>query len=250
MAASWTATATAGRSGTRGGRGHGGFGRGGSRCVAPAHLTRRRRRLSTRSRRWATANDVRASGAGANGTLGYGVLEYTFVEQGFVTMLLVTPTARRQGAGPTAAHRARGCPHCEAVHLGQRLQPAAAPARRPTPGRPIARPGRTRPGTVRPVPRETERPALKLPPDMAGHTPRDTPRRTHPARPGGLTPISLSNGRDHRGKRTTAAVDNSRTRAGLTATRWPPSVRPPRPRGRRPRGRRWARCSSGRALRP
>jgi ribosomal protein S18 acetylase RimI-like enzyme len=35
----------------------------------------------------------------ASGPLGYSVLEYTFFEQGFVTMLMVAPTARRQGVG-------------------------------------------------------------------------------------------------------------------------------------------------------
>ncbi|MER5353913.1 GNAT family N-acetyltransferase [Kitasatospora sp. NPDC002551] len=33
----------------------------------------------------------------ASGPLGYSVLEYTFFEQGFVTMLMVAPTARGQG---------------------------------------------------------------------------------------------------------------------------------------------------------
>ncbi|MFF4776359.1 GNAT family N-acetyltransferase [Microtetraspora fusca] len=35
----------------------------------------------------------------ASGPLGYSVLEYTFFEQGFVTMLTVAPTARRQRVG-------------------------------------------------------------------------------------------------------------------------------------------------------
>jgi ribosomal protein S18 acetylase RimI-like enzyme len=35
----------------------------------------------------------------ASGPLGYSVLEYTFFEQGFVTMLMVAPTARRQRVG-------------------------------------------------------------------------------------------------------------------------------------------------------
>ncbi|WP_200307695.1 GNAT family N-acetyltransferase [Streptomyces adelaidensis] len=35
----------------------------------------------------------------ASGPLGYSVLEYTFFEQGFVTMLMVAPTARRKGVG-------------------------------------------------------------------------------------------------------------------------------------------------------
>jgi GNAT superfamily N-acetyltransferase len=35
----------------------------------------------------------------ASGPLGYAVLEYTFFEQGFVTMLMVAPSARRRGVG-------------------------------------------------------------------------------------------------------------------------------------------------------
>lgn len=35
----------------------------------------------------------------ASGPVGYGVLAYTFFEQGFITMLMVAPTARRQGVG-------------------------------------------------------------------------------------------------------------------------------------------------------
>lgn len=35
----------------------------------------------------------------ASGPVGYGVLEYTFFEQGFVSMLMVAPHARRRGAG-------------------------------------------------------------------------------------------------------------------------------------------------------
>jgi GNAT superfamily N-acetyltransferase len=35
----------------------------------------------------------------ASGPLGYSVLEYTFFEQGFLTMLMTAPTARRQGVG-------------------------------------------------------------------------------------------------------------------------------------------------------
>jgi len=34
-----------------------------------------------------------------SGPLGYGVLEYTFFEQGFVSLLMVAPTARRKGVG-------------------------------------------------------------------------------------------------------------------------------------------------------
>ncbi|WP_329030971.1 MULTISPECIES: GNAT family N-acetyltransferase [unclassified Streptomyces] len=36
---------------------------------------------------------------GATGSLGYCVLEYTFFEQGFVTMLMVAPEARGRGVG-------------------------------------------------------------------------------------------------------------------------------------------------------
>jgi GNAT superfamily N-acetyltransferase len=35
----------------------------------------------------------------SSGPLGYSVLEYTFFEQGFVTMLMVAPSARRRGVG-------------------------------------------------------------------------------------------------------------------------------------------------------
>nr|WP_234046944.1 GNAT family N-acetyltransferase [Streptomyces adelaidensis] len=35
----------------------------------------------------------------ASGPLGYSVLEYSFFEQGFVTMLMVAPSARRRGVG-------------------------------------------------------------------------------------------------------------------------------------------------------
>ncbi|WP_326665614.1 GNAT family N-acetyltransferase [Streptomyces sp. NBC_00385] len=35
----------------------------------------------------------------ASGPVGYCVLEYTFFEQGFVTMLMVAPRARRRGVG-------------------------------------------------------------------------------------------------------------------------------------------------------
>ncbi len=35
----------------------------------------------------------------ASGPMGYSVLEYTFFEQGFITMVMVAPTARRQGVG-------------------------------------------------------------------------------------------------------------------------------------------------------
>ncbi|MEV7375783.1 GNAT family N-acetyltransferase [Streptomyces sp. NPDC090301] len=36
---------------------------------------------------------------GASGPLGYCVVEYTFFEQGFVTMLMVAPSARGRGVG-------------------------------------------------------------------------------------------------------------------------------------------------------
>ena len=35
----------------------------------------------------------------SSGPLGYSVLEYSFFEQGFVTMLMVAPSARRRGVG-------------------------------------------------------------------------------------------------------------------------------------------------------
>ncbi|MER5885888.1 GNAT family N-acetyltransferase [Streptomyces sp. NPDC001941] len=37
--------------------------------------------------------------ADASGPIGYGVLEYTFFEQGFVSMLMVAPAARGRGVG-------------------------------------------------------------------------------------------------------------------------------------------------------
>ncbi|MER5618800.1 GNAT family N-acetyltransferase [Streptomyces sp. NPDC002215] len=36
---------------------------------------------------------------GASGLFGYCVVEYTFFEQGFVTMLMVAPSARGRGVG-------------------------------------------------------------------------------------------------------------------------------------------------------
>ncbi|WP_078067563.1 GNAT family N-acetyltransferase [Streptomyces jeddahensis] len=49
-------------------------------------------------RRWCEQGLVLVA-EGASGPWGYSVLEYTFFEQGFVTMLMVAPTARRQGVG-------------------------------------------------------------------------------------------------------------------------------------------------------
>ncbi|MFJ8694195.1 GNAT family N-acetyltransferase [Streptomyces roseolilacinus] len=49
----------------------------------------------------------------AAGPLGYSVLEYNFFEQGFITMVMVAPTARRQGVGVrliNAAKVARATP--------------------------------------------------------------------------------------------------------------------------------------------
>ncbi len=49
-------------------------------------------------RRWCERRSVLLA-EDASGPLGYGVLEYTFFEQGFVTMLMVAPGARRRGVG-------------------------------------------------------------------------------------------------------------------------------------------------------
>ncbi|MCX4775335.1 GNAT family N-acetyltransferase [Streptomyces sp. NBC_01264] len=42
----------------------------------------------------------------ASGPLGYCVVEYTFFDQGFVTMLMVAPAARSQGVGQLLLHAA------------------------------------------------------------------------------------------------------------------------------------------------
>jgi GNAT superfamily N-acetyltransferase len=47
-------------------------------------------------RRWC-AHGLLLLAEDASGPMGYGVLEYTFFEQGFVSMLTVAPHARRQG---------------------------------------------------------------------------------------------------------------------------------------------------------
>lgn len=49
-------------------------------------------------RRWCEDGVVLLA-RGSSGPLGYSVLEYTFFEQGFVTMLMVAPSARRRGVG-------------------------------------------------------------------------------------------------------------------------------------------------------
>ncbi|MFD4862404.1 GNAT family N-acetyltransferase [Streptomyces atratus] len=49
-------------------------------------------------RRWCQQGLVIAA-EDASGLLGYCVVEYTFFEQGFVTMLMVTPSARGRGVG-------------------------------------------------------------------------------------------------------------------------------------------------------
>ncbi|AXE80530.1 GNAT family N-acetyltransferase [Streptomyces atratus] len=49
-------------------------------------------------RRWCQQGLVIAA-EDASGLLGYCVAEYTFFEQGFVTMLMVTPSARGRGVG-------------------------------------------------------------------------------------------------------------------------------------------------------
>ncbi|WP_033329407.1 GNAT family N-acetyltransferase [Streptomyces yerevanensis] len=53
---------------------------------------------SASTRRWCEQGLVLLA-EDASGPLGYGVLEYTFFEQGFVTLLMVAPTARRKGVG-------------------------------------------------------------------------------------------------------------------------------------------------------
>ncbi|WP_030251220.1 GNAT family N-acetyltransferase [Streptomyces sp. NRRL S-455] len=54
------------------------------------------RRVSIR--RWCEQGSVLLA-EDASGLLGYSVLEYTFFEQGFITMVTVAPTARRRGVG-------------------------------------------------------------------------------------------------------------------------------------------------------
>ncbi|WTY09539.1 GNAT family N-acetyltransferase [Streptomyces canus] len=49
-------------------------------------------------RRWCEQSVVLMA-RDSSGPLGYSVLEYTFFEQGFVTMLMVAPSARRRGVG-------------------------------------------------------------------------------------------------------------------------------------------------------
>ncbi|OKJ26547.1 GNAT family N-acetyltransferase [Streptomyces sp. CB01580] len=49
-------------------------------------------------RRWCHQGVVVAA-EGASGLFGYCVVEYTFFEQGFVTMLMVAPSARGRGVG-------------------------------------------------------------------------------------------------------------------------------------------------------
>ncbi|MFI7277731.1 GNAT family N-acetyltransferase [Streptomyces sp. NPDC049879] len=49
--------------------------------------------------RWCGGNAVVLLAEDPTGPLGYAVLEYTFFEQGFLTLLTVAPTARRRGIG-------------------------------------------------------------------------------------------------------------------------------------------------------
>ncbi|GAA2141636.1 GNAT family N-acetyltransferase [Streptomyces synnematoformans] len=49
-------------------------------------------------RRWCEQGSVLLA-EDASAPVGYSVLEYTFFEQGFVTMVMVAPTARRRGVG-------------------------------------------------------------------------------------------------------------------------------------------------------
>ncbi|MFJ6699548.1 GNAT family N-acetyltransferase [Streptomyces sp. NPDC091272] len=60
-------------------------------------------------RRWCAQGAVLVARDPAGRPLGYGVLEYSFFEQGFLTMLTVAPGARRRGVGArllTAVERA------------------------------------------------------------------------------------------------------------------------------------------------
>ncbi|MFI9630335.1 GNAT family N-acetyltransferase [Streptomyces sp. NPDC052042] len=52
----------------------------------------------TNIRRWCEQSSV-VMAEDSSGPLGYSVLEYTFFEQGFVTMLMVAPGTRRRGVG-------------------------------------------------------------------------------------------------------------------------------------------------------
>ncbi|MDO0909352.1 GNAT family N-acetyltransferase [Streptomyces sp. DT2A-34] len=80
----------------------------------------------------------------ASGLLGYCVVEYTFFEQGLVTMLMVAPSARGRGVGHRLLNAvAASCTNPQALHLDQRLQPAdaaTASTSRLEPGRPSPRP--------------------------------------------------------------------------------------------------------------
>ncbi|MEU9608456.1 GNAT family N-acetyltransferase [Streptomyces sp. NPDC048057] len=53
---------------------------------------------SAHIRRWCEQGAVVVA-EDASGALGYGVLEYTFFDHGFVPMLMVAPGARRRGVG-------------------------------------------------------------------------------------------------------------------------------------------------------
>ncbi|MFK0102019.1 GNAT family N-acetyltransferase [Streptomyces sp. NPDC091040] len=54
----------------------------------------------TRIEKWCREGVAYVARDAASGTpLGYCVLEYTFFEQGFVTLLMVAPEARRRGVG-------------------------------------------------------------------------------------------------------------------------------------------------------
>jgi GNAT superfamily N-acetyltransferase len=91
---------------------------------------------------------------GVSGPLGYIVLEYTFFDQGFVTMLMVAPHARRRGIRAQLLEAAAAtCTTEKALHLHQCLEPCdavGAGTPRLAHRRPRPRPGRERPRTLLP----------------------------------------------------------------------------------------------------